>query len=291
MLMWFFLSLASTFLYSFRRFSEKKLADKTDHFILGWAVQAFSLPGVALTLFFATIPGLTSLSYNFWIPLLIIWLILYPLQAYFYYKSLKEGEVSFVLPLMSTIPIFTVVISWFLLGELPSFVGFLGIFSIVAGIYSLNIRPNTHLLSPLIHLFRDKPSLFMIINCLCLALGSTLDKVAIKASNPLFYGFINTLGATIILFIIATLTNKNFSSSTKNNLKGFSLLGILQTVAFICYTIALNTGIVSYVLAIKSSAAILGSVLGVIFLKEKLTKPKTAALFFIFLGLIFIALA
>ena len=116
-------------------------------------------------------------------------------------------------------------------------------------------------------------------------------KSRLQDPSPLFYGFINTLGATIILFIIATLTNKNFSSSTKNNLKGFSLLGILQTVAFICYTIALNTGIVSYVLAIKSSAAILGSVLGVIFLKEKLTKPKTAALFFIFLGLIFIALA
>jgi drug/metabolite transporter (DMT)-like permease len=289
---WFLLALISAFLYSFRRFFEKDLSEKANPLTIGFAVQAFSLPGLAMLLFFADIPNLYSLSFQFfWLPLLIIWIFLYPLQAYFYYKSLKEGELSFVLPLMSTIPIFTILSAWILLGELPSLLGLLGIFSIVAGIYFLNMRANTKFYSPVTHLFHDRPSLFMIINCLCLAIGSTLDKVAVKASNPLFYAFINTLGASIILFVIAQITAKHFFPEIKKNFKGFSIVGTLQAFAFITYIIALTTGIVPYVLAIKSSAAIIGTIWGFILLKESLTRNKITALVLIALGLGLIAFA
>lgn len=289
--MWFFLSLASTFLYSFRRLSEKKLSQKLDHFTLGFAVQAFSLPGIGLLLFLADIPSLFSLSGNFWYPLLIIWAFLYPLQAFFYYKSLKHGDISFVLPLMSFIPIFNILTTWVLIGELPSFVGFLGILAIVAGIYSLNTKPDLGILNPITHLFKDRPSLFMIINCACLAFGATLDKIAIQASNPLFYTVINTLGASIVLFIIARFTNKHVFTPVKKNYKDLGFIGIFQSLAFTAYIVALNTGIVPYVLAIKSSSAILGSIWGFVFLKESLTKYKVIALLFITLGLGLIALA
>lgn len=290
--MWFFLALTSAFLYSFRRFFEKDLSEKANPLTIGFAVQAFSLPGIALLLFFAQIPNFGSLSFQFfWLPLLIIWILLYPLQAYFYYKSLKEGELSYVLPLMSTIPIFTIFSAWVLIGELPSTLGFLGIFLIVTGIYSLNMRPNTKFYSPITHLFHDRPSLFMIINCVCLAIGSTLDKVAIKASNPLFYAFINTLGASIILFLIAQITARHFFPEIKKNFKGFSIVGTLQAFAFITYVIALTTGIVPYVLAIKSSAAIIGTVWGFILLKESLSKNKITALVLIAFGILFIGLS
>jgi len=289
--MWFLLAFASSFSYSFRRFSEKKLTHKADYFTLGFAVQAFSLPIIALLLFFAPIPNLFSLSGNFWFPLLVIWLIFYPTQAYFYYRSLKEGDISYVLPLLSLVPIFTILSSWLLLKEIPSFFGFLGIAAIVAGIYSLNMKPQRSLFGPLIHLFKDKPSLYMIINCLCLATGSTLDKIAIHASNPLFYSFVNTLGASIILLIIAKMTNPKFFHAVKTNSKSFTGVGALQAVAFTCYVIALNTGIVAYVGAIKSTNVIFSSIWGFLFLKESINKYKITALSFILLGLVFIALA
>jgi len=289
--MWFFLSLASSFLYSFRRVSEKKLTHKADSFTLGFAAQAFSLPAITLLLFFTPIPNLFSLSGNFWYPLLIIWLILYPLQAYFYYKSIKEGEISYVLPLASLIPIFTTLTSWILIHEIPSLFGFLGIFAITTGIYILNMKPKTHILNPVIHLFKYKPSFYMIINCACLATGATLDKIAIHASNPFFYTFINTLGATIILLIFARITNPKFHIDVKTNSKGFTVLGLLQSVAFTLYITALNTGVVAYVTAIKSANAILASIWGFIFLKESINKYKVVALCFIFAGLISIAFA
>ena len=290
--MWFLLALTSTFLYSFRRLTEKELSQKINPFTLAFALQFFSLPAISLMLFFTTIPSLSSLSGYFWIPLLIIWIFLYPTQGFFYYKSLKEGELSYVLPLAGSIPIFNVVISWLLLGEIPSFVGFLGILSIVAGIYALNIKPNTHIISPITHLFRDRPSLFMIINCLCLALGTSLDKVAINASNPLFYSFVNTLGASVVLFIMVLLTSRTkFYSQIIRNTKGLMTLGLIQSFAFTAFILALSIGIVPYVAAIKSSSAILGSIWGLVFLKEPFTRYKTLALIFIFLGLVLIALA
>ncbi|TSC86656.1 MAG: EamA-like transporter family [Microgenomates group bacterium Gr01-1014_7] len=243
--MWFFLALASAFFYSFRRFSEKNLANKAEHFTLGFVVQAFSLPLITLLLWFTNIPTLTSLSIRFWLPLLIIWIFLYPAQAYFYYKSLKEGEITYVLPLMSLIPIFNILSSWILIHEVPSFIGFLGIITIVAGVYSLNIKPNMNIFSPFTYLFKHKPALFMIINCLCLATGSTLDKIAIQASNPLFYSFINTLGASLILLFIAKIMNPKFNLDVKDNFKSFTILGFLQAAAFTGYIVALSTGIVS----------------------------------------------
>lgn len=289
--MWFLLAFLSSFSYSFRRFSEKTLAHKVDHFTLGFAVQAFSLPGITLLLFFTDIPNLFSLSGNFWYPLLIIWLIFYPVQAYFYYKSLREGDISYVLPLMSLVPIFTTISSWILLGEVPSMFGFIGIFAIVTGIYSLNIRPQRSIMSPITHLFRDKPSLYMIINCICLATGSTLDKIAVHASNPFFYSFINTVGATIVLLVIARITNPTVHVSVKENGKSFTIVGVLQAIAFTSYITALNTGIVAYVSAIKNASVIFSSIWGFIFLKEAFNRYKLTALIFIAIGLVCIALA
>lgn len=289
--MWFFLSLTSALLYSFRRLTEKELSQKINPFTLAFTLQFFSLPAISLMLFFTTVPDLSSLSGYFWIPLLIIWIFLYPTQGFFYYKSLKEGELSYVLPLAGSIPIFNVAISWILLGEIPSIVGFFGILSIVAGIYSLNIRPKTHISSPIIHLFRDKPSIFMIINCLCLALGTSLDKIAIKASNPLFYSFVNTLGASVVLFIMVLLTSRaKFYTQIINNSKGLVILGVIQSFAFTAFILALSTGIVSYVAAIKSSSAILGSIWGFLFLKESLNRYKVISLVLILLGITFIAI-
>lgn len=289
--MWFLFALTSTFFYSFRRFSEKGLSEKIDHFTLGWAVQAFSLPLITVLLFFTTIPTLFSLSGRFWIPLLIIWFILYPLQAYFYYRSLKEGNVTYVLPLMSLIPIFNVLISWFLVQEIPSLLGFLSIIFIVIGVYFLNVKKNMQFLSPFTHLFRDRPSLFMIINCICLALGSTLDKIAIQVSNSLFYSFINTLGASTILLIIARINNKHFTLTIKRNFNSFLVVGILQALGFTSYIVALQMGIVSYVVAIKSANVILASIWGLLFLKETFNRYQTISFALIFSGLVLIAFA
>lgn len=234
-------------------------------------------------------PNLFSLSFRFWIPLLIIWLIFYPLQAYFYYKSLKFGEISSVLPLMSLIPIFNVIFSFVLLGELPTVIGFLGIACIVLGIYILNLKLNSNFFVPITHLFSDKPSLFMIINCLCLSIGTTLDKIAIQASNPLFYSFVNTTGASLILLLIALKTNKNFVKEITSNSKILTLLGVFQGLAFSAFIVALSTGLVAYVNAVKSSSVILASIWGFIFLREKFTLQKSVCLILILVGLVLIA--
>ena len=289
--MWFFLALISALFYSFRRFSEKKISQKTNPFTIAFAIQVFSLPGIALMMLFVTIPDILSLSTYFWVPLLFIWIVLYPIQSYFYYRSLNEGEISYVLPLMSFIPIINIISSWYLIGELPSPLGFLGILVIVAGIYTLNMKPNTHFLSPVLHLFRDRPSLFMITACTCLAFGATLDKIAIEASEPVFYSFVNTAGASVVIFLIAKFTAKNYAAEIRGNIKGLALLGGIQAIAFSSYTVAMTTGIVPYVLAFKGTAAVLGSVWGFIFLKETFNKFKVIALIFIALGLGLIAFA
>lgn len=288
--MWFALAILSTLFYAWRRILEKRSAGNIDYFTLGWVVQAFSLPIITLLLFFTTIPNIFLLPSAFWIPLAIIWFILYPLQAYFYYRSLKEADISSVLPLMSFVPVFAVFFAWILLAENPTIFGWFGIVLIVLGVYLLSLKKEKSYFYPFRYIISHKPSIYMLINSMSLALGSTLDKIAIGVSNPLFYSFVNTLGATIILFVFAAKFNKRLISVVRHNFKGFFFIGVTQAFAFTFFMLALSVGLVGYVGAIKSSNVVIGSLLGIFLFKERANKNMLIAFVSILIGFFFLGM-
>ena len=287
--MWFFLALLSAVFGGIRRTGEKRLLSSINHFTLGWAVQIFSLPIiiVAMMIVGAFINPL-QLSWNFWLPLLVVVLIFYPVNTWLFYRALNLGELSKVLPVQSLIPVLSLGIAWVALGEVPTVAASIGVLVICMGLYVLNLKGRA-LHNPLRPFMEDKSTVYMLGSTLAIALVGPLQKVAIEASNPLFFTAISAAGAAGILFVIAKFLKKD-KLPLAQNWRMLTGVGLLQGAAYGSYMLALSVGPIAYVDAVKSGGLLIGALAGIMFLHEKVTHIKVAAFILLAIGLSILAI-
>ncbi len=254
-------------------------------------MRAFAIPFFLIPLIIdhSLIPPVSQLSLKFWLPTLIVSMIMTPLETIFYYESIKDEEISLALPILSLSPIITVLIGIITIGEIPKFLGILGIFFILFGVYALKIGHTRHgLLEPLRHLHSNRSVRLMAVVMLSASIGGLLDKIAVQASNPFFYAAVNFILLSAKLFTITLIKAKNHLRDLKNHFRKFFILGGVVAGYSIFYLLALNTGITSYVIAIKNASILFTIVLGITLFKEKDRKAKILAGASIFIGLILI---
>ncbi len=285
--MWLSLALASALLLAVRRVYEKRLAADFGNFSLSFLTLSFSLPFLLALFPFLPLPNdITRLSWQFWWPLIIIWLVLYPVQNYFLYRSLREGELSEVTPIGSLLPVLNIVPSFLLLRELPTLFGIAGIVATVAGTYLL--------LTDVPGASRWKfnlPVVYMLLSTLCTAVGSTLDKVAVEVSTPVFYVFTNVLGAVVVFAILTyTFGQTKDLARVRRTYPLFAALGAVFAVAFVAFATAFTLGPTSYTLALRSGGFLVAALWGIAFLHESLSKKKIVALMLFTLGTLALAL-
>lgn len=284
--MWLSFALASAFLLAVRRVYEKELTARFGNFSLAFVLQIFSLPVVFALLFFFPLPNdIWHLPLHFWGPLFIIWIVLVPLQTYFLYRSLREGELSEVTPVSALLPVFNIGTSFFLIGEVPTLYGLIGIVLTVYATFLL--LADTPLGARLSY---NRPVLFMIISVACTAVGSTLDKVAIGVSTPAFYSFVNIWGGTIVFLVLTYLyRQQNDLRQIRSLFWTLCFLGIVLALAFIAFTEAFALAPTSYVLALRSGGFLIAALWGIVFLDESLSNRKLVALVLFVLGTLALA--
>ncbi len=286
--MWLTFAFASAVLLAVRRIYEKELTSSFGNFSLSFLLMAFSLPAVLVLFFFFPIPqNISALPWDFWWPLIIIWVILYPLQNYLLYRSLREGELSQVTPVSALLPVFNIVPSFFLLQELPSVWGAVGIVTTVLATYLLltDVRAGEKQKFNL-------PVLLMIGTVICTAIGSTLDKISVEASTPVFYTFVNMLGASVVFLLLTFVYHQQHElARAKDFLRTFAVLGVVMALAFVAFTTAFTLGPTSYTLAIRSGGLIIAALWGLILLKESLSSRKMWALALFVAGTVALAIS
>jgi uncharacterized membrane protein len=286
--MWFPFALVSALISGGRRVYDKHLTNTFGNFAMGFIVQAFSLlPCLALIFLLPHGTEIGSLPWRFWWPLLIIWCI-YPVQTYFLYRAVREADVSTVTPVFCLLPVFNIITSFILLGEIPSVFGWVGIALIVCGTYLVLSQKTKNKIA------LSTPVVLMLAAVVCIAVGTSLDKISIQASNPPFYAFMNTFGAMVIFSILMYFHKEKDSFSkmvSKRWFWPFMLLGVLQAVSYVSMSYAFKYGPVSYVLAIRAGSYILAGVYGIIILKEAISTRKMIAFAFFLLGVLALAFA
>lgn len=288
--MWFIFALLSALFIAMRKVPEKRLTREIHYFTFGWALQLFALPVVLVAWLLAgEFVNPFALGPSFWIPTIVIWLGFYPISGFLYVSALKHGELSKALPLQSFGPIFALLLAWPLLGQSPSWAAFAAIAVVVPGIYILNLK-DKYLYNPLNILKDDKANRHALINLVLIAVAGILDAIAIKASDPLFFGFVNTLGAIPVLVAFALLFGVRELGKIRRHLVSMSLSGGLFGASFLTHMIALSLGPLAYVSAVRGSSAVMGAVLGFIYLKESVTVPKLVALGLITIGAVILGL-
>lgn len=289
--MWFLYALTSALFASVRRTNEKRISQTLNHFSVGWTVQGLSLPviGIVMLLTHQFLNPL-HLKTSFWIATIIIWLGFYPLNTFCYVSAYRTGEFSKILPLQSLGPVFALVTGWLAFAQRPSLAAIVAIGIVVVSVYVLNMK-GKQLHNPL-HMFTaDKPNLFMLCAIVLATLAAMFDTIAIRASNPVFYSFVSTLGAVPVLYASARFTGVKEGQAIRQRLPGLTTAGILFGFSYSTYLLAIATGPLAYVSAVRGSSIFMGTVIGIFWLKERVTRQKLFAFAGMAVGLTIFAVA
>lgn len=260
---WLPIALVTALSFSTADALSKKALRDTDDLVIAWVRQGYALPFLAIGFLFVPIP---RLDLKFWlsvaslIPLEIGALLLY-------LRAIRISPLSLTVPFLALSPVFIIITAFILLGEWPSRYGMTGIFLIAFGAYLLNARTTkTGVLEPFRAVLKERGSLLMIGVALIYSVTSTLGKVAIEHSSPIFFGFFYPLILTGVLTVFITATGRARSVFSKP--KMFLPIGLATATMIFTHYLALSMTQVAYMISVKRTSLIFSVIYGKLVFKE-----------------------
>ncbi|MEK7308591.1 MAG: DMT family transporter [Nitrospirota bacterium] len=286
--MWIIYALLTAFLLATSDALTKRVLASRDEYFVAWARLVFALPVFLICLLIVDIPHLNK---NFWIatlcalPLEIITIILYT-------KALKISPISLTMPFLALTPLFLILTSYLIVGEKVSLTGSIGILLIAAGSYALNInKAKDSLIAPVKAIFKEKGSVMMIIVAFIFSLTSSLGKMAIENSSPVFFGSFYFLLITFLFTPIAMAKNKNKIAITKKDIIPLIPIGIIYSLMIIFNMYAMSLTKVAYMISVKRTSLLFSIFYGFLLFKEEKIRERALGGIIMFAGFVLIVLS
>jgi len=285
--MWVTLSLLTAFSLATSDALTKKVLRSRDEYFVAWIRLLFAMPLLVITLFFIEMP---TLDRTFWLatvcalPLEITALILYT-------KALKVSPLSATLPFLALTPLFLIVTSNLILGESVSFSGAAGILLMAAGAYTLNLHKAKHaVMGPIKAIFREKGSIMMIGVAFIYSITSSLGKMAIEHSSPIFFGSFYFILVTVFFTPIAIKMNRGKLSFKKKEIIPFVSIGFTYSIMIVCHMLAMSLVNVAYMISVKRTSLLFGILYGHFIFREERIAEKIAGGIIMLTGFILIVI-
>ncbi len=284
--MWILLTLASAFSLATSDALTKRVLNRENELVVAWLRLLFSLP-----LLFVLFPlvRFSRTDSTFWlafvsaIPLEITALILYV-------KALRLSPMSLTLPFLSLTPLFLIFTSRVLIGERVSLQGGAGILLIVLGSYTLHISDiKKGILEPLRAIFRERGSVYMIVVAFIYSITSTLGKIGVKHSSPVFFGTTYFFAVSAVLTVVVYLRNRySLTEAIRRDWKKVILPGSFFGLMIVTHMFAIEIAKVSYMISLKRTSLLIGSLYGFVFFGEKNVLQRLLGAVLMFTGLLLI---
>lgn len=283
-MLWAFLSIISG-LGDAVTFASMKRLKGVNSSIVVWVQYVFALPFLL---------GLLYFNYPQKINLNVYWIgalngILLILSTYLLFKATKISDLSISMPMLSITPLFLIFTSYFMLNELPTFYGLLGIFFIVMGAYTIHIKDyKKGFFYPFKALFKDKGAFYALAVAFIFSIAANFGKIGILYSNPLFYVcfvyiFVSAIMTPLIIF------NKKIKE-IKTNFSALALLGFSSAFMMVTSAYAVLMSIVPYVISLKRSSVVFAIFFGYFFFNEKNIKNALIGTIIMLVGGVLITL-
>lgn len=254
---WVFYALITAFSIATADAISKKALISSNEYVIAWVRQGYSLPFLVVVFFFIDIP---QLDRTFWLTLLIV----IPLDVtaiILYIKAISISPLSLTIPFIALSPVFVIITAFVILGELPDISGLIGILLIVTGAYLLNVRATRHgVLGPIKAIRKEKGSVLMIIVAIIFSFTSTLGKVAVMHSSPIFFGAFYPFILTFIFTIITGV--KGHLSGIISRPLIFLGIGFCMAVMMLSHYVALNLTDVAYMISVKRCSLLFSVIYG-----------------------------
>ena len=212
------------------------------------------------------------------------------ISAILFLKAIQTSDLSLTIPLLSFTPLFSVIFSFFFLGEKLSIYQHVAILFIIFGaiiLYSKNLKIGS-ILQSISTIRRSESAKLMVIVALSWSLTPVLDKVCLKFSSINIHGFVQSLGMLIFLLFISLSEIKVHEKIKKKKILIIITLSI-GIIATISQLYAISYNYVPVMESIKRTIGLFGSLFfGFLFFKEKITRPKIGGLILLSIGMFFI---
>ena len=287
-MLWVLYALLSAFSFATADAFTKKASDDLDNYVLILSRFFYGAPFILLLLLFIPTPKIEA---GFWLALIA--LLPFEILAWvLYIKALKSNQISLVLPFLSFTPAFLVIISFLMLGEIPSLMGLFGIALVVAGAYILNLKNlNGNLFEPFRTILREKGSLYMLIVAFLFSITSSLSKILVQKSSPLFSSAAYLATMALSFLAISFFASKKNIGQLKTGFKGLLPVGIFYALMVIFHNLAITLTIVPYMMSIKRTSSIFSVLYGHFWFKDENIKMRGFGALIMLLGAVLIILS
>lgn len=285
--MWILYALLTAFFLATSDMLTKRALATRDEFFVAWARLVFALPVLAGSFFFIDIPPLNR---TFWtatiyaIPLEITAIILYT-------RALKVSPISLTMPFLALTPLFLIVISYIIAGEKISLSGGAGIALMALGSYMLNVHKiRQSLAEPLRAILREKGCVLMIIVAFIYSMTSSLGKVAISNSAPVFFGSFYFILIAVLFTPLVLIRNRGRIRISRDDIVPLSAIGITQSLMIVFHMTAMSMTKVAYMISVKRTSLLFSILYGYLVFREEKISQKTVGALIMFAGFLMIVL-
>lgn len=263
----------------------KKVVEFTDEYVTAFMYRFASF---VASLFFLLIFPIPHLNQTFWVVTILCTLLCVPSQILMV-KALKVSPLSHTVPFLSLTPLFLLFVSLLMLHEFPDISGILGVLLIVMGSYSLNLAKRKGILEPILAVRNEKGSVYMVIVAFIYSITATLSKIGIVNSSPVFFvvAFNGLLSLFLLPFILAS---EKPLAHMRTGIGFFILIGCLNAIMLLFQMMALGMTLVTYVIALKRTSAVLTTIFGYLFFSEKNLKKNLLGVVLMVIGVVMITL-
>jgi drug/metabolite transporter (DMT)-like permease len=262
--LWFILSLLCALSWSAAdALSKRALRDHSLQSVF-WARWAYAIPFLLPVFFALPRPPLDPL---FWIILGLS--VPFEIAAgLLYLRALQLSPMSLTIPLLAWTPVFTALVSYVVLGEVPGSIGALGIALVGVGSYLLSWQGGGGLLDPIRALGRERGSLLMLGVAAIFSVTSSLGKIGVQHSSPVTFGFFYALLTTAAFTVLVLVREGKGALGAGRPRRWLLAVGAASGVMILLHFTAIELTKVAYMISVKRTSLVFSVLLGVIFFGE-----------------------
>jgi len=283
---WLWLAILTALFTSLVDILSKTIIRKVDVYVISWGAMFFSLPFLYATL---AVRGIPPIGQAFF-PALGVSTVLLIVASILYFKAIRSSDLSVTMPMLTFTPLFLLVTSPLMLGEIPGPFGITGILLIVGGSYVLHFRHRHRgYLEPFFQLIRMPGPRYMLIVAAMYSIGSNIDKIGVVNSSPLMWITMMNTGVALGIGVIMVPKVRGLGPQIRSVWPVLLMMGLCNAVAVICQMTAITMTLVPYLIAVKRTSVVMTSLFGFFLFKEKGVKERLVGAFLMVLGVFLIA--
>ena len=287
-MVWILFGLLTAFFESMKDVFSKKSLKNINEYSFSWSLWFLSMIFLLPFLIFIKIPILGD---RFFLALFVSG-FLNLIETILFMKSIKISDLSITIPLITFTPLFLLITSPIIVGEFPSYLGLIGVFLIVIGSYVLNFKSDHKgYLAPFKSLLTEKGPQFMLLVAFIWSITSNFDKIGVQNSSPIFWVISISTFLTLFLLPIMLYKSRNNAKQFKTNYKILILAGLYAALGLIFQMMAINLTLVSYVISLKRTSALMSVFWGYFIFKEKDIKKRLIGALIMVVGVLCITIS